>query len=127
VSGVTMNWSMAILAYVALVGLVTVLAVRVLLRADQYQFDLDELRPKFFRPDGAFLHQVALSYCGHRPEVYYVVAGDADSAIAIARILSVSDHYADSESSTEIRTVGCQRLPSISAIDLTLDNDREPA
>src|SRR5262245_39353759 len=125
--GVTMNWPLAILAYIGVVALVTLLAVRVLLRADQYRFDVDELRPKFFRPDGAFLHQVALSYCGDRPDVYYVIAGNADSAIAIARMLSVNDHNPGYGFPTEIRTVGCQRLPCISAIDLTLDDDREPA
>jgi hypothetical protein len=122
-----MSWSLALVAYVALVALVTVLAARVLLRAAEYELDADEFRPKFVRPDGAFLHQVALSYCGDRPDVYYVVAGNADSAIAIARILSFNDHHSGGAVSTEIRTVGCQRLPCISAIDLTIDDEREPA
>jgi hypothetical protein len=123
-----MSWSLALSAYVVLVAIVAVLAARVLLRAADYEFDAEELRPLFFQPDGAFLHQVILSYRGDRPDIYYVVAGNADSAIAIARLLSVNDHSAANMGvSTEIRTVDCQRLPCISAIDLTIDDERELA
>jgi hypothetical protein len=57
-----MSWSLAFVAYIALVAVVTVLAARVLMRAAEYELDVDELRPRFVRPGGAFLHQVALSY-----------------------------------------------------------------